>query len=122
MADFNNENFRLRISLEDSQGIDIGVAIIHDIELKLYSELRGNVWLQYAYPDKTGYLPMELILPVGTTPGALVAEITPTQAATAPTGVVVAQVTWRIPDADFEGGFKVKTEKGKLLNMREVVR
>jgi hypothetical protein len=122
MADFNNENFRLRISLEDSQGIDIGVAIIHDIELKLYSELRGNVWLQYAYPAKTGYLPMELILPVGATPGALVAEITPTQAATAPTGVVVAQVTWRIPDADFEGGYKVKTEKGKLLNMREVVR
>jgi hypothetical protein len=121
MADFNNENFRLRISLEDSQGVDIGVTIIHDIELKLYSELRGVLWLQYAYPAKAGYLPMDLILPVGETPGALVAEITPAQAATAPAGVVIAQVTWRIPDADFDGGFKVKTEKGKLLNMREVV-
>lgn len=116
MADYNNENYRFRLSLRDkATGTDIGVGNLQSVELILSSEFNGAEWLRFKYPTADGWEPMTL------EPGnaALVVEVTPDNSATAPKGTIIAQATYRITDGRYASGYKQTTKRGRILNIKE---
>ena len=111
MSDFRTESHYIKISLFDQDGNDVGITPVQSVELILYAEGTGDVWLRYAYPSKTveGQTWHPITKHAET---HFSAEITPALSASAPLGRIVAQVTYNITDADFATGKKQIVEKG----------
>lgn len=102
MADFRTQSSRFRLLLRDkATNENVGIGNLQSVEIKLYNEFTKQVWLKFRYPQTDDWLPMTV--EEGNT--AVAFEITPDQSATAPTGVIVAQATYRVTDSRYASGY-----------------